>query len=99
MRYPPIGVVAVAHLVGPRSAPSWSICVGGEGEGPFITALPARLTGTTRLDAGKITDEEFYFVRHVHLVAYADYAMKRHLMPRPRRKPSTCTRVSPPSVP
>jgi hypothetical protein len=44
----------------------------------FITALRARLTGAARLEAGEITDEEFYFARHVHLVAYADYAMKRH---------------------
>ena len=30
------------------------------------------------LALGQITDEEFYFARHVHLVAYADYAMNRH---------------------
>lgn len=44
----------------------------------YITVLRARLTGAARLEAGEITDEEFYFARHVHLVAYADYAMKRH---------------------
>jgi hypothetical protein len=44
----------------------------------FITALRARLTGASRLEGGEITDEEFYFARHVHLVAYADYAMHRH---------------------
>jgi hypothetical protein len=44
----------------------------------FVTVLRARLTGAARLDAGEITDEEFRFARHVHLVAYADYAMNRH---------------------
>lgn len=44
----------------------------------FIAALRARLVGAARLEADEITDEEFYFARHVHLVAYADYAMNRH---------------------
>jgi hypothetical protein len=44
----------------------------------FVDMLRARLTGAARLKAGEITDEEFYFARHVHLVAYADYAMNRH---------------------
>jgi len=44
----------------------------------FVTRDPARLAGAARLRAGKITDEEFYFARHVLLVAYADYAMNRH---------------------
>ena len=44
----------------------------------FVTVLRARLGGAARLETGEITDEEFYFARHVHLVAYADYAMNRH---------------------
>ena len=43
----------------------------------FIAVLRARLAGAARLEAGEITDEEFRFARHVHLVAYADYAMNR----------------------
>jgi len=44
----------------------------------FVTGIRARLAGAARLKAGDITDAEFYFARHVHLVAYADYAMNRH---------------------
>ncbi len=44
----------------------------------FLTMIRARLAGAARLQADQITDEEFYFARHVHLVAYADYAMNRH---------------------
>lgn len=44
----------------------------------FITSIRARLAGADRLKADRITDEEFYFARHVHLVAYANYAMNRH---------------------
>jgi hypothetical protein len=43
----------------------------------FVAVLRARLTGVARLEADEITDDEFCFARHVHLVAYADYAMRR----------------------
>lgn len=49
---------AVGHLEAPMMTES------------FVTVLRARLAGVARLEAGGITDEEFRFARHVHLVAY-----------------------------
>jgi hypothetical protein len=42
-----------------------------------IEVMKARLTAVSHLRGGQVTDEALYQVRHAHLMAYAEYAVKQ----------------------
>jgi hypothetical protein len=45
----------------------------------FIDLVRARFTATLRLNAGKVSDEDFLQARRAHLIHYADYARRQPL--------------------
>jgi hypothetical protein len=40
----------------------------------LVEATKARQIGTALLRSGKVSDQEFYEARHIHIIAYAEYA-------------------------